>query len=335
MNLKRLLKRGALLAAANWQTVAIQFVAQTTLQVLLAVPITGAALLVAVLLGRDVTHLFGGPMRDMFTTVVDALTSEPVAFAAFFAAFGIALIGGSVLMFVVKGGTVAVLLDASGHAGAVEAEPITYESLKSAARFTMEVFLDGCARYARRYLTLGLLLWVAYVVTGAVYLAFVVFGYRLAEDYDLTFGWTVVAALSAVLLLLWITVINLAYVLLQMVMATQPVGVSDALRIVVRFARAHRRSLGEVFIVALAMDVTATLVSALAWSGVGLIAFVPLVGLAVFPLQILALVIRGLVFEYIRLTALGAYLTLYRRFTLSQPAGRASLESESAVPSIG
>ena len=36
MDLKHLLKRGALLAAANWQTVAIQFIAQTTFQVLLA-----------------------------------------------------------------------------------------------------------------------------------------------------------------------------------------------------------------------------------------------------------------------------------------------------------
>ena len=57
--------------------------------------------------------------------------------------------------------------------------------------------------------------------------------------------------------------------------------------------------------------VGATLVSALAWSGVGLIAFVPLVGLAVFPLQLAALLLRGLVFEYLGLTALGAYLTLY------------------------
>jgi len=53
------------------------------------------------------------------------------------------------------------------------------------------------------------------------------------------------------------------------------------------------------------------LVSTLAWSGVGLIAFVPLVGLAVFPLQIAALVLRGLVFEYLGLTSLGAYATLY------------------------
>ena len=43
----------------------------------------------------------------------------------------------------------------------------------------------------------------------------------------------------------------------------------------------------------------ATFASALAWSGVGLIAFVPLVGLAVFPLQIAALhPARACVFEY-------------------------------------
>jgi hypothetical protein len=67
------------------------------------------------------------------------------------------------------------------------------------------------------------------------------------------------------------------------------------------------------FLIILGLVVGATLVSALAWSGVGLIAFVPLVGLAVIPLQIAALIVRGLAFEYIGLAAAGAYLTLYRR----------------------
>ena len=65
------------------------------------------------------------------------------------------------------------------------------------------------------------------------------------------------------------------------------------------------------FVVVVALVVAATFASALAWSGVGLIAFVPLVGLAVFPLQLAALLVRGLVFEYLGLTALGAYVTLY------------------------
>ena len=68
------------------------------------------------------------------------------------------------------------------------------------------------------------------------------------------------------------------------------------------------------FLVVVVLVVAATFASALAWSGVGLIAFVPLVGLAVFPLQLAALLVRGLVFEYLGLTALGAYLTLYHGY---------------------
>jgi hypothetical protein len=85
---------------------------------------------------------------------------------------------------------------------------------------------------------------------------------------------------------------------------------------VARFIRSAFLELGGVFLVTFGMVVAATLASALAWSGVGLIAFVPLVGIAVFPLQIAALLVRGLVFEYIGLTAMGAYVTLYRRHTV-------------------
>src|SRR5204863_9661944 len=100
---KHLLKRGALLAAANWQAVAIQFVAQTTFQVLLAVPIIGAAILVAVVLGADLADLLQGSMREIFTTIASALLSEPVDPVAFMVAFRLAVFGGSFLMFVVNG----------------------------------------------------------------------------------------------------------------------------------------------------------------------------------------------------------------------------------------
>src|SRR4030081_3553950 len=113
LDLKHLLKRGALLVAANWQTVVIQFVAETTFQVLLAVPIIGAAVLVAVLLGGDLTELLRGSLREIFTTFAGALLSEPLALIAFVTAFAVVLLGGSVLMFVVKGGTVEVLAAAN------------------------------------------------------------------------------------------------------------------------------------------------------------------------------------------------------------------------------
>ncbi len=314
MDLKHLLKRGALLTAANWQTVAIQFVAGTTFQVLLAVPILGAAVLVAVLLGGDLTELLHGSLRDIFTSIASALLSEPFALVGFVTAFAVVLLGGSVLMFVVKGGVVDVLVAANADAGPIEQHPLTLEMLRPAARFTLARFTEGCARLYRRYVKLGFGLMVVYAVSALGYLAFVVYGYRAAEGRALIIGWTFVAALSAAVLVAWMTIVNMLYLLLQIAMAVDGIGLRDACRATARFIRSEFRDLAGVFLVVLALVVAATLASALAWSGVGLIAFVPLVGLAVFPLQIAALVLRGLAFEYLGLTALGAYLTLYQGY---------------------
>lgn len=311
MDLKHLLKRGALLTAANWPVVAIQFVAETTFQVLLAVPIVGAAMLVAVLLGGDLADLLQGSLREIFTTIASALLSEPVALVAFITAFSVVLLGGSVLMFVVKGGTVEVLLAAHAAAGPIEREPISFEGLRRAARFTLQRFTAGCSRLFRPYLALGLLLMLVYGVSIGGYLTFVLSGYRVAAGRVLVIGWTFIAALAAATLIAWFTIVNLLYLLTQVAMAVEGVGVGEAARAVARFIRAEFRELAGVFLVVLALVIAAMLASALAWSGVGLIAFVPLVGLAVFPLQLVALLLRGLVFEYLGLTALGAYLTLY------------------------
>jgi hypothetical protein len=311
--LKLLLKRGALLAAANWPTVAIQFAAQTTFQVLLAVPIVGAAILVAVLLGTDMANLLQGGIREMFTTIADALTSEPVALSAFIVALAVLLVGGSVLMFLVKGGTVSVLVAANDSVGPIEREPLTFDLIRSASRFTLERFVDGCSHLFRRYVLLGLALMLVYAVSTAGYLAFVLLGYRAATEGALFVGWTFVAAMAAGALVVWITGVNLVYLLVQIVVAAEDTGVVDAVRAVSGFIRREFRDLGGIFLVVLAMVIAATFASALAWSGVALIAFVPLVGLAVVPLQLVALLLRGILFQYIGLTALGAYVTLYRR----------------------
>lgn len=311
MDLKHLLKRGALLAAANWPTVAIQFVAETTFQVLLAVPIIGAAILVAVLLGADLGELLQGSLRDIFTTIASTLMSAPVALVTFITAFLLVLLGGSVLMFVVKGGTVDVLLAANLAAGPIERQPLTFDTFNSAARFTLERFVAGCRRLYSRYVRLGLLLMIVYGLSVAGYLMFVIYGYRAAAGRALIIGWTFIAAVAAAVLVTWITLVNLLYLLMQIAMAVENVGLLQGARAVARFVRTAFRELAAVFLVVLVLVFVATLASALAWSGVGLIAFVPLVGLAVFPLQVVALLVRGLVFEYLGLTALGAYVTLY------------------------
>jgi hypothetical protein len=315
LHLKLLLKRGALVAAANWPTIAIQFVAETTFQVLLAVPIVGAAVLVAAFVGGDLADLLGGGLRDILTSIAGALMAEPVALVAFMTAFSIVLLGGSILMFLVKGGTVEVLLAADAAAGPIELEPLTYDTtIRRTSRFTLQRFVAGCRKQFRRYLTLGIALMVVYAASGAAYLVFVYYGYQGAGDRFLLIGWTFVAAIAAGVLVVWITLINWVYLLLQIAMAAEDVGVIAACGTIVRFVRAEFRVLGGIFGVILGLVIAATLASALAWSGVGLIAFVPLVGLAVFPLQIAALVLRGLVFEYLGLTALAAYAALYHRY---------------------
>jgi hypothetical protein len=335
LDLKLLLKRGGLLTAANWPIVVIQFAAQTTFQVLLAVPIIGAAILVAVLLGGDLANLLEGSMREIFGTITNALMSEPFALGAFITAFVIALVGGSVLMFLVKGGTVDVMLAANDQVGPIERRPVTLTSVAEGATFSIARYIKGCGRLFHPYMRLGLALMVAYALTGVAYLAFIVYGYRAAGDGALFVGWTVLAAIATITLFLWITAVNLVYLLLQIAMAAGHPSFRDAVREIARFSRAEFRELSGIFLVVFGMVVAAWLASALAWSGVGLIAFVPLVGLAVFPLQIAALLLRGLVFEYIGLTAMGAYVTLYRRFAAAEAARTtqtASLDNRSLRP---
>jgi len=301
------------MTAANWPTVAIQFVAETTFQVLVAIPILGAAVLLSVVVGADLTDLLQGGLRDIATRTAAAMTAEPVALASFGVAFSIALAAASVLMFLVKGGVLDVLLAAHDAAGAFETEPISIDTIEPAACFTLPRFINGCTRLFRLYLGLGVALFLAYAATAGLYVAFVVYGYRAASGVIGVVGMTFVAAIAAVVLIVWITLVNFVYLLMQISMAADNLGLGDAFRAVVGFVRAEFRVLAQVFLVILGLEVGATLVSALAWSGLGLIAFVPLVGVAVVPLQIMALVVRGLAFAYIGLSAAGSYLSLYRR----------------------
>jgi len=301
------------MAAANWPTVAIQFVAETTFQVLIAIPILGAAVLLSVVVGADLSVVLQGGLRDIATRTAAALTSEPVALVSFVIAFGIALTAASLLLFLVKGGVLEVLLAADQLSGAIETEPISIDTIEPAACFTLPRFIHGCTRLFRPYLWLGVALALAYAATAGLYVAFVVYGYRAASGVIGVVGMTFVAAIAAVVLIVWITIVNFIYLLMQIAMAADRLSLGEAFRAVTGFIRADFKLLAQTFLIILGIEVGATLVSALAWSGLGLIGFVPLVGLAVVPLQILALIVRGLAFAYIGLSAAGSYLALYRR----------------------
>ena len=155
---------------------------------------------------------------------------------------------------------------------------------------------------------------------AAVYLAFIFGGYALADNSAILLGWTVAAAAASSVLIVWLAILNFFYLMTQMVVAIEDVSVRAGVRMALTFVWGHLREVAAVFGVVLVMVVIATAASILATAGLGLIAFVPLVGLAVLPLQLAAWLIRGIVFEYLALAALGAYLSHYRWYHYSAPA---------------
>jgi hypothetical protein len=317
--LKVALKRGALVTAANWPLIAVQFVAENTLKLLLAVPVIGGIFLVVLLLDAEAEELLKGDVRDIVGAVFSAMRASPIALVAFVIAFGLVLLGGSALTFIVKGGTVAVLAQADAAAGPIERPPLRLHALRRAGITNIEPFLDGCRRLWARYVKLGACLLLVYAVTGTAYLGFIVVGYSLAGNSAVVLGWTIAVAAVSSALLVWITLINLVYLLIQMVMAVDDVGVRAGLKGVLRFGRASLREIAGIFGVVLVLVVLATAASILATTGLGMIAFVPLAGFVVFPLTAAGWLIRGLVFQYLALSALGAYLTQYRHYIRGTP----------------
>lgn len=321
--LRSTLKRGALIAAANWPLVIVQFVAEATLKLLLAVPVTGGIILVVLLLEGDVDELLAGDVRQIVAAVFSALQQNPAALIAFSLAFGIVATGGSILTFVVKGGTVALLARAEAQAGPVERPPLRIASIRRAGIVSIEGYIAGSRRLWRRYVRLGLCLLAVYGVTAAIYLGLMVRGLRLADNIGLLLSWTVGAALGSSALIVWISLVNFLYLLTQMVIAVEDVSVRAAVTRVLRFLRSSLREVAGVFGVVLLLAGIATIGSILATAGLGLAALVPLVGLAVLPLQVAGWFLRGVVFQYLALTALTAYLTCYRHYqrTAARVAG--------------
>lgn len=315
--LKIALKRGALLAAANWPLVLVQFVAEGTLKLLLAVPVVGGISLVVLLLGADVEEVLAGDVRHIIASVFIALRANPGALVAFVASFLVVMLGGSVLTFVVKAGTVSILAEAEAQAGPIERPPLRLQTLRSANVTNIEPFLDGCRRLWRRYVKLGACLLAGYGVTAALYLGIIFAGYNLAERSGVLLGWSFGAVLASSALVVWITLMNFLYLLTQIAIATEDLGVRTAMARVAHFIRTSLRDVAGIFGVVLLLVVLATVVSILATAGLGLVAFVPLAGLAMVPLQVAAWLLRGFVFEYLALTALSAYLTQYRHYLLT------------------
>jgi hypothetical protein len=317
-SLKPILKRGCLVAAANWPVTLVQSTADSLFKLLLAVPLVGGVFLVALALGAEPGSLFGLTWSEFLTTVVGSLLSHPLTLGMFLLSLGTMGAGGSLFVFLIKGGTIGVLVAGDRAAGPIEEPPLQFERVVRASRFSIELFIDRAQALFARYAKLGLALLVVYAVTGLMYLG-IVSANRAAG------GSLVMAALFTVGFVGWITIVNVLYLLVQIIIAADDCGVRAAARRMLAFLRHERALVGGVFIVVLAMVVVATGASFLAAASLSVITFVPFLGpflgLAVLPLQLLAWMLREIVFQYIGLSSVVAYLKLYRDFSSHhQPA---------------
>lgn len=320
--LKPVLKRGALLAAANWPVALIQSAADSLFKLLIAAPLVGGIFLAALVVGAEPRSLMTLDSRDLAATIVAALLSHPLVLASFLLALGVVAIGGSIFVFLIKGGTVGVLVRSEREAAAIEDPPLHLHAVAEASRFSIEYFVESARVLFPRYLKLGFVLMGAYLVSGTLYVAGLVVNRH---------GSLLTPTLLTALFVCWMTAVNFVYLLVQIVIAADDCGVSAAAGRALAFVRRERRQVWGVFGVILVMVVVATGASLLATAALGLVAVVPFIGLTVLPLEILAWLFRELVFEYIGLASIGAYVRLYRESSLAA----ARTDVRSAYPVLG
>jgi hypothetical protein len=287
--------------------VLVQFVADTLFKTLIAVPVVGGLVLVALVVGGNPLELVRlGDLTQTISAMVGVLLAQPVALAAFAVALGIIVAGGSVMMFAVKAGTVSILLAGDRGAGAIEVPPLRMSALREANKTNLERFTTGVRTLFFRYLRLGILLTVVYAIIGAVYIV-LVFGPSISQALDSPLTVTV----ESFVVIVAITLANFLYLLMQIVMASEDCGVAEAMPHVARLLRRRWKELGQVLAAILALMVMATGASILATTQLGLIGFIPFIGLAALPLQVFAWLVRGVVFQFVGLTGVATYLRMH------------------------
>ncbi len=300
----------------------VQFVADTLFKTLVAVPVVGGLVLVALVVGGNPFDLLRlDDLTQTISTMVGVLAAQPVALAAFAAALAVIIAGGSMMMFAVKAGTVSILLAGDRAAGAIELQPLGMSVLREANQTNLERFTTGVRVLFFRYLRLGILLTLLYAIIGAAYVL-VVFGPSLPEALESP----LLVTIASLLVLLVITLVNFVYLLMQIVMASEDCGVIEAVPHVGRLLRRRTFELGQVLAAILALMLMATGASILATTQLGLISFVPFVGLAALPLQVFAWLVRGVVFQFVGLTGVATYLRMH--FALQSAGAEAHSASD-------
>lgn len=324
--LRAAVKRGFLLVAANWPIAVIDFAVESVSRLALIVPVVGGALMVTVVAGTDVRALLSGGLVQTADVVLGSLANAPTALFAFLGAIALVAIGGEALQFVVKAGTLSVIVQGDLRAGEIHDRPISADSLRQARTFRLETLVDAGRRFARRGVVLSLWLGLAYAAVAVVYVAFVTRGLP-GDGASWMPAWSalVLGATSAAVVA--IGVANLAYQLLRVVIVTDDCPVGTAVGRLAQFAVEDARQVIGVFAAIGGIELIAAALALLVAGGLAPIAYLPVIGLIVVPLQAAIWLLRALLFEFLSLAAVAAYQTQYRRFAEARRGEGVSGES--------
>jgi hypothetical protein len=320
LTLRAVLARGAIVTLANWQIVLVDFVVESVYKFTMGVPVVAGAFMVAVLLGVDVRTLLADGVLAAAGQILVPLTNAPAALAAFLIAVAIVGVGGAVLMFVVKAGTLAVLVTGEGAAGELERRPFSADAARGARAYSLASVWAAARRYQKRSAWLALGLGVAYVLLGGLYLTAVVDGFRWVAESRWSPVWPLLVFVATSGVAVAMTAVNLFFDLARVVMIADDCQVRVAFDRVRAFLLADARQVLGVFGAMGAIVLLATAAAFTATAGLTLVAWVPLVGILFVPLQLAFWVARGLLFQYMSLTTLCAYQSQYRRFSTPGPA---------------
>ena len=325
------LRQGAFVTLANWPVVVIEFGIEALYKMALGVPIVGGAFMVAVILGADFGSLVGESVRTTADLIVASLFNAPVALAAFLGAVGLVAFGGGIVMFVIKSGTLSVLVQGERVAGDLHRAPLRPEAVRRAYVYRLEVVLANMRHFGWRAGQLAATLGLLYLVIGGCYVGAISLGFRSAVESDWGAAWPLLVLFSTSTGVIAITLVNFLYNILRVIVVTDDCGVLAAVRRMRGFLVADARQVIGILAVMSGILTIATAVSLTATASLALVGWVPFVGLLVWPLQAAAWILRGLLFQYMSLATLTAYQTQYRRFTDQQrPASPAEFRVQQA-----
>lgn len=329
--LRAAITRGALITLANWPIVLIGFIAECIYNLALAVPVIAGAFMLA-LMGADVQSLLADGTMAAIDRMLGPLRQAPVALFAFLLAAGLVAFAGSILMFIVKTGTLAVLVEGEHTAGEIQRQPIRLSALRTASAYSVAAVVDGARRFQRRTALLAAWLGAVYVVVGSAYVLTVTYGFQWAVESPWGSAWPLLVAIATSVGVVSLAAANLLFDLMRVVIVTDDCRVSEAARRVRTFLLADARQVLGIFGVMGMVQLISWAASFAGTAGLTVAAWAPLLGLIVLPLQLVFWIVRGLFDQAAALATLSAYQTQYRRFAKPKAGAVPVLLHEASVP---